>query len=465
MRLHGLLVTTRRSAISALERPSATSRSTSISRGVSSLEALRPGGELGPKAGELVDQPARDRGRKQRLAGRDDAYGLEEVLGGDVLEQEAAGARAERVVDVFVEVEVVSIRTRVRASPSLVIFRVASMPSRPGMRTSISTTSGRSRPADADRLLPSAARMRRPSCRAAWRGARRTLAHDLLVVGDDDADAHAGSPVGSSARTAKPPPSRRAGLERAAHHLCPLAHAGKAVPVGLRFGRRARCREPRGGACRSRSEARGRRRRRGVPAGVGQRLLERCGKRSDRPRGRGTPRAPGLVRRTVVPASRASPTSVSRSASPGCGARSASAPGVFAQQTEQAAQLDEGVPRGVSDRLETPLPSSGYPEWSDGRSRPGRRSSTRGARRCRVTRGRSAPAPPSARGRAAPRRARRPPGRAAGARPRARARRRSLREEQLVARENVLRERRDHVDEERQREERRPSAPVASATR
>src|SRR6202022_242390 len=55
--------------------------------------------------GELADQAPGDGGREQRLAGRDDPYALEQPLGGDVLEQEAAGAGAERVVDVGIQVE------------------------------------------------------------------------------------------------------------------------------------------------------------------------------------------------------------------------------------------------------------------------------------------------------------------------------------------------------------------------
>jgi hypothetical protein len=61
-------------------------------------EPLWAHGELWAEAGELVDQPAGDGGREERLAGGDDAHGLEQVLGGDVLEQKAAGARRERVV-------------------------------------------------------------------------------------------------------------------------------------------------------------------------------------------------------------------------------------------------------------------------------------------------------------------------------------------------------------------------------
>ncbi len=53
----------------------------------------------------VLDQPARDRGREQRVAAGDDANGVEELVGARVLEQEAARARAQSLVDVLVEVE------------------------------------------------------------------------------------------------------------------------------------------------------------------------------------------------------------------------------------------------------------------------------------------------------------------------------------------------------------------------
>jgi hypothetical protein len=59
----------------------------------------------GGGAGELLDQPLGDRRRQQRLAGGHDADARRELLGRHVLEQEAAGAGAQRLVDVLVEVE------------------------------------------------------------------------------------------------------------------------------------------------------------------------------------------------------------------------------------------------------------------------------------------------------------------------------------------------------------------------
>src|SRR4051794_4591437 len=55
----------------------------------------------GGDRGELLDQPARDGGRQQRLALRHHADAGGELLGRDVLEQEAAGAGPQRFVDVL----------------------------------------------------------------------------------------------------------------------------------------------------------------------------------------------------------------------------------------------------------------------------------------------------------------------------------------------------------------------------
>jgi hypothetical protein len=54
---------------------------------------------------ELGDDLARDGRREQDVAGGDDADGGDELAGWCVLEQEAASAGLERLVDVFVEVE------------------------------------------------------------------------------------------------------------------------------------------------------------------------------------------------------------------------------------------------------------------------------------------------------------------------------------------------------------------------
>ena len=77
---------------------------TSCSRGVSDVRSAASGAGVGA-AGVALDQTPRDRGRQQRLAGRHHPHGMDEVLAPEVLEQEPARARLQRVEDVLVEVE------------------------------------------------------------------------------------------------------------------------------------------------------------------------------------------------------------------------------------------------------------------------------------------------------------------------------------------------------------------------
>jgi hypothetical protein len=66
---------------------------------------LRRLGRGGGRARELLDKALGDRRGEQRLALRDDADACGELLGRHVLEQEAARAGSQRLVDVLVEVE------------------------------------------------------------------------------------------------------------------------------------------------------------------------------------------------------------------------------------------------------------------------------------------------------------------------------------------------------------------------
>src|SRR3954468_203764 len=105
-------------AISAFERPRAMSRNTSSSRGVSSAIAgggSRRAGDV--RANSWMSRRVADGARRAspratrrlpaagRRGGGDEADAVGELVGGDVLEEEPAGARAQRVVDVLVEVE------------------------------------------------------------------------------------------------------------------------------------------------------------------------------------------------------------------------------------------------------------------------------------------------------------------------------------------------------------------------
>ena len=65
----------------------------------------RRGARPGSQPGELADQAPGDGGREQGLAGGDHAHRVEKPLGGDVLEQEAAGPGPQCVEHVLIQVE------------------------------------------------------------------------------------------------------------------------------------------------------------------------------------------------------------------------------------------------------------------------------------------------------------------------------------------------------------------------
>ena len=131
------------------------------------------------------------------------------------------------------------VRTRTRASgaaPSRTIRRVASIPSRTGIRMSITTTSGRSRLGGLDPGLAvgrlsdhlDARLVRRGSsgtrCGRAPGRRRRTPGSRRSCVG------HRLGSIGRRART-RNPRRRRAGLEPAAVERDALAHADQAAPA------------------------------------------------------------------------------------------------------------------------------------------------------------------------------------------------------------------------------------------
>ena len=79
-----------------------------ISRSRAVSDASEGGGRFvaaGEAAGEALEQAARHGRGEHRLAGGDHAHALDQLRSGDVLEQEAARAGAQRLVDVLVDVE------------------------------------------------------------------------------------------------------------------------------------------------------------------------------------------------------------------------------------------------------------------------------------------------------------------------------------------------------------------------
>jgi hydrogenase maturation protein HypF len=168
-------------------------------------ELLRRGGVR--DARELLDHAPRHGGGEERVAARDGADRGEELLGRVVLEHEAAGARAQRLVDVLVEVEggqdqdargVVGGEDAPRRLEP-VELRHADVhqdhggPEARGLVDRLEPV--RRLRHDLDVVL---AAEQHPEARADHR----------LVVDDEDADAHAGPPPsGSRVLSTKPPPS------------------------------------------------------------------------------------------------------------------------------------------------------------------------------------------------------------------------------------------------------------------
>ena len=123
--------------------------------------------------------------------------------------------------------KVVRMSTRVCGS-SWTIRRVASMPSVPGMRTSIRTTSGRSCAGQSHGLGAVRRLADRVHVGLGVQDHAERHAQQRLVVGEQDADRHAAPSSGGSrsrrAKTRQPPPDRGPAVERR-HRRRPRGHA------------------------------------------------------------------------------------------------------------------------------------------------------------------------------------------------------------------------------------------------
>ena len=153
---------------------------------------------------------------------------------------------------------------------------MAARPSRPGMRTSISTTSGRVRRDDGDRLVAVAGLADDLDPVGARGSCANADAHQRLVVDDDDV--HGRATAGSSAPTANPPSATGPTASAPAEQRRPAraSRSGHGPPRRCRSGGPGRGRRPssRTPCRRRRSTATVAAARRRVPGHVGQRLLD-----------------------------------------------------------------------------------------------------------------------------------------------------------------------------------------------
>ena len=292
----------------------------------SSVRAARPA--VPGRRGELGDQPPGDRGASSAspAAHHPDRRRSSSVRRG-VLEQEAAGAGPQRRVDVLVQVEGGQHERPGRRSVagSAAIRRVASMPSSPGIRTSISTTSGRCRRASATACsagrrprrpprgrAPAPSSTRNPSRTSAWSSATATR---IVTSSPVRSAAARPAPASRRRRPARPPACRLHGRTRSRIPTspCPGGPSGRGgsarravvddldLPAGPRRG----ARRPAPGRARVLAQR------------VGQRLLHAPGRPSGRSSG-GSPagRRAGPPRPSARPPATL-PTRSSSAASPG----------------------------------------------------------------------------------------------------------------------------------------------------
>ena len=112
------------------------------------------------------------------------------------------------------------------ALPEATIRSVASSPSTPGMRTSMSTTSGATPPTRSTASRAVARLADHLDVVAGVEDHPEALANERLVVGDRDPDAHDAGPVGSRAWTRYPPPG-----SGPASSVPPTSDARSRIPI------------------------------------------------------------------------------------------------------------------------------------------------------------------------------------------------------------------------------------------
>ena len=191
----------RRAAISLLRSPAVTSAE-DVELAVGQARALDVGADSAARAGELADDPERRRGRDRGLAPGDRLEHRPQLSRLEVLEQVAAGAGLDRLEQVVLVLGHGEHDDRDRGMVARLMRRVASSPDEPGIRTSIRTTSGSSRPPGATACSPSPAW---PT--TSWPHAASSEAtpsrNEGVIVGEEDRAS--GRPRSADAAAAAPP--------------------------------------------------------------------------------------------------------------------------------------------------------------------------------------------------------------------------------------------------------------------
>ena len=194
-------------------------------------QGLAVGGGAGlGTSGELLDETAGDLRGDERVPVGHDPHGVEEVDRERVLQQEAAGPGAERLVDVLVEVEggedhdACAGERLVAGDPPRGLEAVHDRHADVHQHD-VGALAGHER----HRLGAVGGLTDDLDVGLTVEQHREAAAHERLVVGDDHPDRHSVVPVGQQGTDAVAATGDRAHRELAAPQLDPLAHAEQAV--------------------------------------------------------------------------------------------------------------------------------------------------------------------------------------------------------------------------------------------
>src|SRR5262249_27333417 len=180
----------------------------------------------GQAGSEALEQTPRDRRRQERLSRRDDTHALDELLRRHVLEEKAARARAQRFIDVLVEIERRQDKdARLDPAREDSLRRLDAVHARHPDVHQHDVRQYALR--EVDRLGSVAGFTDDVDVRVSVEDHAEAVADERLVVAEQDADRHSGTDAtGSRATTRKPPESIRS-----AWTVPPKAAARSRIPI------------------------------------------------------------------------------------------------------------------------------------------------------------------------------------------------------------------------------------------